>query len=296
MFNLIKMDLHRMMHSISTWVMIVCVIGAAFLGIYMTNMDIEATADAQQTNEVNAGAEVQQTELTEEDQNGVEVEIGIFLNPNPEWANGKIELGEMIAAQFSSGVLLILISIFITLFVNAEQKNGFIKNIAGKFPNRRILVASRFASVVIFALVMFVVYAAAQTVFSYSFWGEDIIISSFAEMWKMLGVQSLIHLAFACFIVFFCISTGSSAFSMTVGIMICCGVGNFIYILIDKIAHSVFHAENFEFGKYMLEANVKAVGIGASSEVILRACTVGIVFAAVSVLISMFIMQKRDIR
>lgn len=117
MFNLIKMEMHRLMHSTVTWITIAFAILTAIFGIAMTDMDIQAAQDEPPT-----GFTIQ--ENTDDDSSGMLA--GVYVTGNPEWANGKIELGDLVGMELQSGLTSILCVIFVALFANADQKNGFI--------------------------------------------------------------------------------------------------------------------------------------------------------------------------
>ena len=59
-------------------------------------------------------------------------------------ANTSIQIysntGELLAAQMNGGMIMILCSIAVIIFVSAKYKNGFIKNIANQLPRREMLV------------------------------------------------------------------------------------------------------------------------------------------------------------
>ena len=99
MFNLIKMEMHRLTHSTVTWITIVFAILTAIFGIAMTDMDIQAVQDEPPT-----GLIIQ--ENTDDDSSGMLA--GVYVTGNPEWANGKIELGDLVGMELQSGLTSIL--------------------------------------------------------------------------------------------------------------------------------------------------------------------------------------------
>ena len=62
--------------------------------------------------------------------------------------------------------------IFAAIFTNADYKNGYIKNIAGQFPRREQLVASKFIVIAFQVLVMVVVFTISIVVSGYVMWGK----------------------------------------------------------------------------------------------------------------------------
>lgn len=115
MFNLIKMEMHRLTHSTVTWITIIFAILTAIFGIAMTDMDIQAAQDEPPT-----GLIIQ--ENTDDESTGMVA--GVYVTGNPEWANGKIEIGDLVGMELQSGLTSILCVIFVALFANADQKNG----------------------------------------------------------------------------------------------------------------------------------------------------------------------------
>lgn len=280
MFNLIKMDIHRLLHSKSTWIMICFVIGLAVFSVTMTNSDIEFMKDDP--------AAV--TETMEERP------VGIYVEAQPEWVNGTIEIGSVVSVEMRSQLLVILCVIFAAIFTNADYKNGYIKNIAGQFPRREQLVASKFIVIAFQVLVMVVVFTISIVVSGYVMWGSDFYLGSVTELFQYLGVQYLLHLGIAAVMMLLCILTYSTAFSMTSGILLCSGLAVPIYSLINKAINGLKTGLEFDINKYILDGNITMLLYDSTSEVMVRGVAVGVAFAIVSLLISTIIVKKRDIR
>lgn len=281
MFNLIKMDLHRLIHSVSTWVLTVLVIGMALFCVSMTKIDLDYMENDTTTGE--------QTETPNE------LQIGFYSETNTDWVYGKVEAGDMIATQLNSRILLILCTIFAAVFVNAEQKNGFIKNIGGQFPNRGLLAISKLAVTAFQILIMLLAFAGFIVLSSYIYFGSRLYLESVPALLKLLGVQYLLHLSFAVLIAFLSILTKSSSFSMVPGILLCSGFGVPLYSLVTKGIHTLCPSTDFQLAHYALEGNITAVGIDTFSSLILQAVITGCAFLLISVICSMLVMQKRDI-
>lgn len=279
MLNLIKMDLHRLSRSISTYIMIFFAAGLAFFTIYMTNHELNIVKE-------NPPA-VTETSDADSDENT----FGIVVDTNPMWVSGDIDFSEMLGVQLRSDMALILVSIFVTLFVAAERKNGFIKNIAGQFRNRSIMVASKLVAVAVQVLILFATFVLFILISSFIFWGDRLVLTSVSELLQLAGIQYLLHFAFACLITFLCLLSNSSAFSMTIGILLCSSLGTLVYNLIDRVVSHSFRIE-----KYMLEVNISSVGAGVTSDIAARAIIVSISYILVTMILSMLIVQKRDIK
>lgn len=279
MLNLIKMDLYRLLRSTSTYVMVILAASIATFTIYMTYYEINMEKEDSPLSTENAD--------TESDN----ITLGIFVDTDPQWMNGDIDYSEMLGAQLQSGLLLILVSVFATLFVAAEIRNGFIKNIAGQFRNRGIMVTAKLVALAVQVLILLVTFALFVLFSSLIFWGNRIVLTSIPELLQLAGLQYLLHFAFACLIIFLCLLSNSPALSMTVGILLCSGLGGLFYGLIDRMTGDSFHIED-----YMLETNISSVGAGVPSDVAVHAVFIGIGYILVTMILSMLTVQKRDIK
>ena len=183
MINLIKMDLYRMVHSICTWVMLLVTVGIALFCVAMVNIDLEDMAENPQYSEEtsqmgivsfqievktqDAQEETEETENSEEEQ-----QIGLYADSDPGWIEGQILAGDLISTQLESGILTLLCVIFAAIFFNGDQRNGFLKNIAGQYPNRGILVISKMTAAAVQILLMEILFAMATGVTAEIIWGE----------------------------------------------------------------------------------------------------------------------------
>lgn len=280
MFNLIKMDTYRLLHSASTWVTLLFTVVLAVFSVVMTNVDIQMAKNDPGSFTMESADELQ---------------LGIYVDTNPEWVTGSIEMGDMISTQMRSGLLAILCVVFAAIFANAEQKNGYIKNIAGQFPRRGSLILSKFTAIAIQIFLMTIVFSLAAAITGFALWGSRFYLGSFMPILKFLGTQYLLHLGFAALIMLFSIFTRSTAFSMTAGILISTGFAVPVYGIINKVIADIQPSLNFNIGNYMPDRNITQISLAATSDVMIRGVFVGIAFAVISVLFAMLTIKKRDI-
>ena len=279
MFNLIKMDLYRLFRSKSTCVMIIMAACMACFSIYMTDLSMDMMKD------------YPSSAIEDTDTDSDMASFGIFVETNPQWINGEIDAFEVLGAQLNGRMVLILVSVFVILFVTAERKNGFIKNIAGQFHNRSIMVAAKIVAIAVQVFILFVTYAVFTVISSLILWGDRVVFASVTDFLPVLGIQYLLHFAFACFAAFLWLLSDSSALSMTISILLCCNFGSLIYSPINYLI-----GKSFSIEKYMLETNISFVGGGVIPDVAARAVMVCIIFTLASAAVSMLIVQKRDIK
>ena len=287
MFNLIRMDVYRMFRSLSTWVILLMTALMAVFCVSMTELDLSAMAE-------DPAYEQQMTE--EASASDHELMLGYNASTDPGWIDGEIRAADLVGMGVKSGLLGLLCVIFTPLFVNAEQKNGYVKNIAGSLKNRGTLALSKLAAVALQTLLMTALFAGVLTASGLIFWGDRVTFSGSRELLQFLGVQYLLHLGFAALTGFLCVLTKSTAFSMTAGILMSMGMLLPIYSAVNRAAAEFLPALDLDITRYMLETNISLCGIGAETEVILRAAVTGILFFAVSAVLAALILKKRDVR
>ena len=286
MFNLVKMDLYRLFHSLSARVILLITVCLAFFCVAMTQTDLQSMAEDPQYSR----------QMQEEISSNQERSIGIYTQTDPQWINGPIDAGELISSQLKSGILTLLVVIFTAIFVTAELKCGYLKNIAGQFPNREKLILSKLIVIALQVFLMMALFSAVILLSGMIFWNGRIVPGSLPWFCAFFGVQYLLHLGFASVILLLSGLTYSSAFSMTVGILACCGILVPIYSLINRVISQIRPGWNFDISRYMLDGNINMVGIGASSGLAFRSAMVGCAFTVICAILSMVIIKKRDIR
>lgn len=284
MLNLIKMDIYRLLHAVSTWVMMGIMVLIAVVCVGATRADLNAMAEDP--------AYTEQAVSTAED----EVVYGIVMETDPEWIHGKVPASQMLGLLLNSGILMIFCAVFVSLFVGAEHWSGYLKNIAGQLPYRGQLAMSKFIAIAVEVLLMFVIYAVFCIASGYIFFGDQFTLGSVSGLFKMLGTQYLLHLGYSALIMFLCMVTGSTAFSMGVGILGCSGLTSLLYSGINWVIQKIHSGVNFDFGRYMLDTNVYAISSASAANDILRAVLVACIFAVLAVGFSALVMQKRDIK
>lgn len=281
MFNLIKMDMHRLVHSTSTWLALFFTIVVAVFGVAMTNMDILASLE-------NPSGAIEEV--------STEQQIGISVTADPKWATGDIEIGDVFSLELGSSLLALLCVIFSALFTSAEQKNGYIKNIAGQFPRRGKLIASKLVAITVQVFLMMLLFFVVIVVSGFAFWGDKFYLGSVVAILKVFGTQYLLHLGLSALIMFFCILTHSTAFGITAGILISSNIAAPIYVSINKFIADFKPNWNLDISEYMLDGNITRIAIDTTADVMFRASIVGIAFVVVFTMLAMITIKKRDVR
>lgn len=249
MLNLVKMDLYRLVHTISTWIMMVLVILAAFFCVALT-ADIS------------------------------------------DRYSSVVSILEML---FHGRLFMVLCSVFVTIFVNAEQRNGYVKNLGGSISHRSQLVMSKIVAVAIEIMIAFILFAAAVTIAAKIFFSNQFIIGFPGDLFILLGVQYLLHMGFACFIVLICVLTRSNAFPMVSGILISCNIMSILYSFINKLIYFISNNAEFDINHFMVDCNISSYSLKLSANDTFIAIAVGCAFMIISVACASLVAEKRDV-
>lgn len=302
MYNLIKMDLYRLFRSKSTWIMMLVVMAVTFFCMFMTNEDMKAKKIAKEEMEVFLNENMIQEEETDMragaymEGKEINMNFGIYCETKDEWLEGKIKFEEFMETQIRSGIFLVLCSVFVSIFGYADQKRGYIKNIAGQFQNRWVMLLSKFTAVGVMNLLMFVMLSIAMFVFGNLIFEHNYILGSFWDLMKVLGSQYLLHMGFSSLILAMCVIFQGNAISMTVGILTTCKVSTLIYLGINKLLEYGLHISDFDLNKYTIENNVTTCSIYAQNSEFVKSLLVGVFYIIITSAFASIVMQKRDVK
>lgn len=287
MLNVIKMDIYRLFHTVSTYVMIIATVLLTTFIVYMTKWDLD-NMDAMQANTIEPGVQVEG--------DVVELNFGFYSNTNAEWKLGDIPLSDLMETQLTAGFYLVFISIFVSIFVYAEQKNGYVKNIAGQLPNKWMLVLSKTMTVALQVLVMFLMIGISMFLVGKICFGERLVFGSFMDLVKVFGGQYFLHFGFACLILCLCLIFKSVALSMTLGILISSKVVTMLYFAVNKLAEGLFKVKDFDMSRYTIEMGISEYTLSAADSDVHRIFIVALVYVAAAVLTASVVVQKRDVK
>ena len=287
MLNLIRMDLHRLFRIKSFWIMIAVTVAVALFSVYMTHFDATSQSDMV--------VDMTDMSVSEVSPDEADVTFGIYVDTKSEWAD-KIDFTDLINSNIAGNMLAILCAIFPPIFVNGEQKNGYIKNIAGQLSNRGMLVLSKLATVAVQVFIIFVVFIFSAAVMGKICWGNEMVFESIGDFAKVFGIQYLLHFSFASLVTALTILVRGSGLGMTFGILCSTGITSLLYAFADILLHKCGASEEFTISSYFIENCITIVNPELSGGDLVRVIAVGAVFLVASTLISMTVMQKRDIR
>lgn len=273
MFNLIKMDLRRLTRMKSFWIMIAVAALIAGFGVFMTDYTRNLMSD-----------------LSTESEN-----FFVSIESQP-WLKGRLNFTELINIDAAGLNLSLLCAIFVPIFVNGDQKNGYIKNLAGQLPNRGALVISKLVTAAVQVFVLFTVYFTTMAIAGKIFLGNDLYFGSFGILAKTIGIHYLLHVGFAAMVMALTIMIRSSGLGMTIGIICSTPLTVTLYNLINIPFHKCGISKSFDIGDYAIEKCIQSVKPDMVGDDLVRVIIVGIAFLAVFTTVATVVMRKRDVK
>lgn len=140
-----------------------------------------------------------------------------------------------------------------------------------------------------------ILYAVAVTIATKIFYGNQFAIGSFSSLILLLGVQYFLHLGFACVIVFICVLTKSSAFTMASGILISFNIMSIVYSLVNKLIPFISSNADIDISQFMVDYNISAYNLETLAHGSFRAIAVGFIFVIISAVCACIVIEKRDV-
>ena len=268
MFNMLRMDLRRLLKSRSFYI----VLGITALLLILVTVMARSLSDP----ETLAAMEEQGAEIDESDRMMSE-----YIRAMPPL--------ELMHESLGSGFLLVMTGIGMTLFVNGDFSSGFIKNICCVNPRRRDYVLSKVAlagiySGIITVLSVLLILLSPVLIHMYP------VPDSISQIWRYTLWMWLPHWAFALMALALVLLTRNT----TLGIILSLVSGSGLTVALVGTLGKMFRWPPLE--QYFLAAVVKGVYTSESGIV-----PIGIVLVCVTAwtvfygTVSLVSMEKRDI-
>lgn len=187
------------------------------------------------------------------------------------------------------GMIMLLCSLAVLIFVSAKYKNGFIKNIANQLPWREMLVFSEIIVVFVVCALHFFIYSFCTIIAGAIFLGNMFMDFSFFAIMKLLIVQFILHWGFCCLVLLFYMLTNSITFTVVTGFLISFKILNVLYMLIERVT-------DFNISQFMLDSNIFQIGMYSLKPIYTRATIVGLIFLLAEIVLLCMVMHKKEIK
>lgn len=285
MSNLIKMEIFRLSKSKTTYITLLFVIISSFI-LFTMSATFGEQSEAGNIEEDN----IMYTEISDDE--GVDIKngsggVGFILEDfTPDT---PVTFEYLIANLLSSGFFLIFSGIFATNMVCNKYKSGFQKNLNIYSQKKWQIVIAENLPLLAFAAIEIILITFANILCS-AIYFNDLSMGSLGNIIRYLGMQILLHYAFATLIMCIAELIRGKVVGITITCLLSLGVGTLVTNNLDQI----FGWDKFSLTQCMIEYNVKLMSIKFDSELWGQALAVVIFAVIVYNVISALIISNRD--
>lgn len=273
MFNLIKMDFYRLLHSkvFRNGVLAATII--AFLGLLLNLGVLEILKLGMQDS--TTGAE----------------EMGLIF-PIVSWLGG-VDFADVIFLGTGTASLFVA-CMMIASFVGAEQSCGYVKNIAGQLPNRGMTIISKYVVACFIQLFVLLIFTIVSILCTQLFFGSYINAYSIGALVEGLLLRFLLYCAIDAVLLFCCVFAKSHALAMVVGAILGIGVTGLAYLGANALLGML--KINVNISMIMPDGINGLISATSLGTIAVRAIIVSVIFIAVFLSAAVWLFRKRDVK
>ena len=333
MLNMIKMDVYRMFHTKSLYVIWIILLASVLFTSFLTKIDYDAVnKEWEEQQEQAVQTDVSKEENVQAGQTGIEEitgqenlaahkeQSGDMVSTEElsaqeengnigEQQNDDINLGMTVTLPTEPGKMVtvfdvffsnaqgrfyaLFLIIFVVMFSTADIKSGYIKNIGGQVPRRGVLIVSKAV-----ALALFTVITLAG-IFLFQAAANMIVFKSVVwGDWKVIMpyflTQLVLHYAFVLICMAMAVIIKNNVVSMTLSV---CLTMNMMSIIYDLISYAIYKIgiHNFDIYKYTITGKMTMLPMNVSTNDVVSSMCVAAAFIVIMLTLSSYIFQKRDI-
>lgn len=333
MLNMIKMDVYRMFHTKSLYVIWIILLASSLFTSFLAKIDYDAVnKEWEEQQEQAVQTDVSKEENVQAGQTGIEEITGQEnLAANKEQSGDMVSTEELSAQKENGNIgekendninlgmtvtmptepgkpvtvfdvffsnaqgrfYALFLIIFAVMFSTADIKSGYIKNIGGQVPRRGVLVVSKAV-----ALALFTVITLAG-IFLFQAAANMVVFKSVVwGDWKVIIpyflTQLVLNYAFVLICVAMAVIIKNNAVSMTLSV---CLTMNMMSIIYDLISYAIYKIgiHNFDIYKYTITGKMTMLPMNVSTNDVVSSMCVAAAFIVIMLTLSSYIFQKRDI-
>ena len=288
MFNMIKMEVYRMFHTKSAYIIMLVMAISVLLTDYMSFYEYNEDSEAMRTAPVNADVSYTDPEGGESGVPNLGLTVTLPTTPGE-----KVTVYDLFFANVQGKFIALFIAIFTIIFSNADLKSGFVKNTAGQVRNRFGLVEAKAVAVVLYTILALAIFAilemiSARVLFGYLEWGNV------GEFLSYFGIQAVLHCAFMIILTAASVILRSSVVSMLLGMCLCMNFTMMLYGMVNLLIQKLGF-ESFDFMAHTVTGKISMIPMEMSGADIRSALMIAAAFIAGALALAGAVFQKRDV-
>lgn len=277
MLNIVKMELYRLLHTKSLYIIWIVLAAAVWFSTAMSKEDYkmmqeETSAQTVQEESINLG-------------------MSVTL---PTKIGQKVTFFDQVYANLQGKFVSLFLVIFAVIFSTADFKSGYIKHIGGQIHRRWYLILAKSMVLMVYTACSMIYYLLVQALFQriyFSAWE----LGDVSDFWSYVGTQVLLNTALVFICMAIAVLLASNVFSMTLSVCLCMNVLIILYSGIDKILMAV-GVKDFHMIYHTVTGKMSLLPMNAGACELYAAVGTALAFGAAAIVLSCVIFEKRDIR
>ena len=212
-------------------------------------------------------------------------------------AGGKgvlLSYSSHLESTIGSDFFLMLMAIFCVLYVDADFKHKFVKNIAGQIKNRDIIIFSKLIVVIFYYIICAAIVAGADVI-AYMMATEKFLLGNLGKTLAKIGIVTVANIAFLMICIALIYIFRNSKVSMIVSILLTLGITSALYMGIDTLASYFLNLKNFEIEKISIMTQKATIYSDFSQESIIKVLVLAFCYFIIFTIISTYTFRKRDV-
>lgn len=274
MLNLIRMYMYRIVRMKSFYVILIIL---ALMNITMPIIN-KKSEDIDRREEMSSGYDS-------------EGNIGMSIIVERE-DNGDYSFRSILEAPLRGRLYAIFIGIFAVLFASGDFTTGDIKNFGGAVRKRRNIVIAKALTITVYTL-MFLGAAILTSVLGIYISGAKVLWQNMGRVMGYIGVQTLIHAAFAIVITALCQVIRSNLLNIIFVCLLTMNVMTGLYGLLEKF-FKIIGIKNVKIAHNTISGRMTEYGF-ESTKMLGSTVVVCIAFVIVSMMVSSWWVTKKDL-
>lgn len=294
MYNIIKMELYRMVRMKSFYVIMFIMTAMTIMGTWAVSEEVAYYKEQAQKTEQSLDA-IQQNagENQEASEDGEEIMIGLSSEMSKDTDYSNVTVLDIAYSNLSGMIVALFIAIFVVLFSGADITSGYIKNFVGQAKNRTRLVLAKVIAMGIYTVGTMLVFFCVQTITNGIFFGY-VHMGDVGSCISYLAVQTVLHMALAMICLAIVLVSRSTVTSMTFAVCICGNVMSVIYMGIDFIVGKI-GVKDFRFSTYTVSGRIKMLEQTFAKQDGIETLVIAAVYMIIAFLIGSAVFTKKDI-
>lgn len=277
MFNLIRMYIYRLVRMKSFYVILIIL---AFMNVTMPILAKDPTMQ-----EIDEQIEQNREGETHNDT------VGMSVIVHSE-GDGNYTFYQLFVAPLTALMYTLFIGIFTVIFATADFSTGDIKNFGGSLNHRYYMPVAKAVTIGLYT-VFFFLFAAVTGIGGIWISGGKVLFRDMGNTCAFLGVQLLLHVAFAVTIMACCQIIRSNLLSMILTCCISMNVMNVLYNLISRFLDFI-GIKNVKVYRYVLSGRIADYTL-EKTNITGSTIVIAVIFITVSLVASGWWTTKHDL-